>query len=179
MCSAILASIGDFMPKFHPIKYAGKLFKLAHPQRDIRNTIPMVPYFWDSEVSFDLLVNISSGERRIDEFWDYEQELCDLDDKPLRPAVKEKIHICNIGIRRKLRYWSSGKLLAIKLGYLLPNKHYRLYITLTNSVDGRRKYLAATFTIKDRDEYYMQIFLILFSIAMALFFSFLAKGCGL
>lgn len=169
------------MPKFHSMKYDTKLFKLSHYHKDIREVLMLgiIPYFWDSEVSFDLLVNIPPRGKNIDQYWDYEWELCDLEDKPIKPAIKDKVHVCNKGIRRKYRQWSSGKELAVKLGYLLPNKHYKLYVKLTNPIDGKdKKYLGATFTIKDRDEYYMQIFLILFSITMTLFFGFLMRGCG-
>ena len=45
--------------------------------------------------------------------------------------------------------------------------------------DFSERKLMATFTTKDRDEAYMQIFLIVFSIVAALFFSALFRGCGL
>ena len=110
MNNAILAYIGDFMSKFHQMKYTNCLFKLAHCRKDIRDMIPVVPYFWDSEVTFDLLVNITKRARNLDEYWDYEWQLCDLDDESLKPVVRDQIHVCNIGLRRKLRRWSSGRL---------------------------------------------------------------------
>lgn len=168
MNNVILAYIGGFMSKFHQMKYTNCIFKLAHYRKDIRDMIPVIPYFWDSEVTFDLLVNITKGERNLDEYWDYEWQLCDLDDGLLKPVVRNQVHVCNIGLRRKLRKWSSGRLGAVKLGYLSPNKHYRLYIKLTSPLGEQNKYLGATFTIKDRDELYMQIFILI----IALGFSF-------
>jgi len=37
MYNTILAFIGGFVPKFHEMKYADKLFKLAHHCKDIRD----------------------------------------------------------------------------------------------------------------------------------------------
>ncbi len=102
MNNAILAYIGGFMPKFLAMNWDGKLFKLSQYRDDIRNMIPIIPYFWDSEVTFDLLVNIKKDKKKLDEYWDYEWELCDLDDKQVKPLVKDKVRVCNKGIRRRL-----------------------------------------------------------------------------
>jgi len=133
-----------------------------------------IPYFWDSDVTFDLLVKITGEKRNLDEDWDYEWQLCDSENKLLNPGVKDSVHVCNVGLRRKLRFWSSGKNGAIKLGYLSPNRHYRLYLILRNPYSGKDKYLAATFTIKDRDELYMQLLILI----IALGFSFVLWVLG-
>ena len=120
------------------------------------------------------MVKITEEKQRLDENWDYEWQLCDSEDNLLKPVVKDNVHVCNIGFRRKLRYWSSGKNGAIKLGYLSPNRHYRLCIILRNPYGGKEKYLAATFTIKDRDELYMQLLILI----IALGFSFVLWFLG-
>ena len=155
------------MPKFNKMEYANCLFKLAHTRKDIRDIIPIIPYFWDSEVTFDLLTRITKEKSNLDEYWDYEWQLCDLEDKLLKPIVRDKVRVCNIGLRRKLRSWSSFKLGAVKLGYLLPNKHYRLYLKLTNPLGEQNKYLGATFTLKDRDELYMQLLILIIALGFS------------
>jgi len=167
MNSAILACIGGVMPKFHKMEYANCLFRLAYTRKDIRDMIPVIPFFWDSEVTFDLLTKITKEKQNIDEYWDYEWQLCDLDDELLKPVVKDQVHVCNIGLRRKLRYWSSGKLGAVKLGSLLPNRHYRLYIKLTSPLGEQNRCLSATFTIKDRDELYMQLLILIIALGFS------------
>ena len=89
------------------------------------------------------------------------------------------VHVCNIGLRRKLRKWSSGKLSAVKLGYLLPNKHYRLYIKLTSPLGEQNRYLGVTFTIKDRDELYMQIFILIIALGFSFVLWMFERGLDL
>ena len=144
----------------------------------------LLPYFWDSEITFDIGIKLPKRFGVINDEWNYHWELRDLDGNIIKQGNDTKqgdgaIKITNIGFRRKLTYYSSGKGRAIVLGTLHPHKEYMLYVDFTTKNNLKTDtYLMASFTVDDRSSYQMQLFLILFTIFMTILVGILAKSCG-
>ena len=167
------------MAKFNTLHWNDYDIRLLHPKGNIRKILNLIPYFWDDEVNFTLAVRQPRNIRSLPDLWEYQWSLFDLDGKLINEGAKKISIIRTKWLRRYLvDYWTSGKDRAIVLGNLSPYKYYMLKVQFTNekgeSIDGQM----ATFSIKDRTDFYTQIFLILFSIVAALFFALLLKGCG-
>ncbi|MDD4875855.1 MAG: hypothetical protein PHQ86_01805 [Dehalococcoidales bacterium] len=165
-------------------KYSIKLF---HDRDDLRSFPGMgwIPYFWDSDITFEIGILIPDNLKNVKDVWRYHWELRDLDGNIISKGNENKqgngeIEVTNSGFRKKLALWNSGKRRAMALGNLHPHKEYMLYVNFTSGDYTKSEtYLMASFEIEDRGSYQMQIFLILFTIFMTLFFSILARGCGI
>ena len=160
-------------------KWNDYTLRLFNPEKNIRYLVEWIPYFWDNEVAFDLYVQIPKYKRHIEEDWAYHWELRDLDDQIVKQGIQTKqgdgeFRVSNQGIRRKLATWNSGKTRAIVLGNLHPNRQYRIFLKVTSPSEESREMQMASFTIKDRDELYMQLLILVF----ALGFSFLLWMLG-
>ena len=183
MSNAILALWESVVARFYTRYWNNNELKLSHSVRNSRRIFPLqiIPLFWDSEIVFELNIR-NKGKQVIGDTWTYHWELCSVyePDKIIK-SDKRTVTIPDKGIAKFIRNWGSWLGIGhIPLGYLIPNRNYSLYVNVTNKLGSKSdKLLVASFTIKDRDEVYMQIFLIIFSIVATLIFSALAKGCGL
>ena len=170
------------MPKFRTHNWNGYNIRLFHNKENIRSILSTIPFFWDSEVVFDLGIGLPQGrkEKGIEDTWTYKWELCDLDDKLIKHDQNTVI-VSKLGFRRYLRgYWPWGKDRAVVPGLLPPNRHYQLYMIFTGLYNGKSdRLLFATFTTKDRDEVYMQLFIALIVIIAGIFIGVISKGCSL
>lgn len=180
----ILANIwGGIMPKFRTHNWNGYNIRLFHNEQSIRSFLSVIPFFWDSEVVFDLGIGLPQGrkEKAIEDTWIYKWELCDLGDTLIKYAGQNTVKVSKLGFRRYLTlYWPWGKNRAVVLGLLPPNKHYQLYMTFTGLYSGKSdRLLFATFTTKDRDEVYMQLFIALIVVIAGIFIGVISKGCSL
>ncbi|MDP2919399.1 MAG: hypothetical protein Q8O43_04180 [Dehalococcoidia bacterium] len=180
MISFALAYVRGLMVKFKPLKWNDYLICLLHDKDNIRRTIGLIPYFWDDDIHFTLALRPIRNVEHHDDIWSIKWRLLDLDGNRLKEG-KDTVNITNAKWMR--RYfggpWTSGKRRAIVLGNLSPNRNYILKVVLTNGIGNSVEEAMATFSTKDRGDFYSQIFLILFSIVAALIFSALAKWCGL
>ncbi len=187
MISIILAFIGGYMPTFFKCVWNGQSIHTVPPKTDFRG-IPyinpagilffpllLLPYFWDTNVCLDLRIRPPKGKTK-DRIWTYHWELQDLD----KTSVNSGNGVAEISTREIRKNGYAAKERAIDLEYLHPNKAYRLFITL-KSEDGMPspEMFVSSFTIKDRDEFYMQTFIALFVLSMGIIIGVVAKGCGL
>lgn len=180
MINITLAYLRGFMVKFKLLNWNGYEIRLLHDKDNIRRMINLIPYFWDDEIHFTLALRQQSNMKYSEDVWEYKWRLLDLDGNRIKDK-KETINITKAKFMRRVfgGYWTAGKRRAIVLGNLSPNKNYILKVLFTNGMGESIDETMATFSIKDRTDIYMQIFLILFSIFAALFFSVVLKGCGL
>ncbi len=185
MLRLIRACIGGRM-KFNTVKWNNYELKLFPYKKDLRS-IPFfswIPFFWDSDVAFDLGIRTPKTFSRINEDCNYHWELRDLDGHVVtrdnRPIQGDDVVlITNNGFRRKFIDWNSGKVRAVVLGNLHPHREYILCMKFRTSISESNTYQMASLTIDDRSTWQMQMFLILFSIVASLFFAGLFKSCGM
>ena len=180
MIKIILAYIGSFMTKFNKLYWNGYEIRLLHPKENIRRLINWIPYFWDDEIAYTLVIGVPKKTGQIDDVWIYKWRLLDLEGNRLNQGTNT-IDVTNTKwMRRYFGHWTSGKQQAVILGNLSPNKNYIVKMEITNG-NGEKSgdTTMATFSTKDRSGFYMQIFLIIFSIVTALYFSMATKGCGI
>jgi hypothetical protein len=164
------------MPTYKKIRWNNYVVRIFPEERDTLRTIfflipSIVPYFWDTDINLDMTIdppkNIQPIERRPLE---YKWELCDLDNNVIRSG-KDSYEFQSFLKSRKRR--------AIKIGFLKPQQGYRLNIILTDIYGTSSDPLQiASFTIKDKDEVYTQIFLSLITIFMGIVIGLLARGCS-
>ena len=165
------------VPHLKRTRWGDCIIQVQPPDNSLRSwlIINLLPYFWDSEISFDLVVSVPKKRRRHSEFWKYEWSLTDLDNHVLKNG-KDVIELSRTTIAKD---WVR-KQRAIYIGNLHPNKEYKLSITFTDEQGGQSNPLQpATFTVKDRDEIYMQIFVALVVIFMGIIIGVISKGCSL
>ncbi len=180
MINIVLACLWGYMTKFKTLHWNDYEIRLLHHKDGVRRVINLIPYFWDDEVHYTLAIRQLKNAKRPQDVWEYKWRLLDLDGN----RIKDGRDIIDIIPTKWMRryfggYWTSGKSRAIVLGNLSPNRYYILKINFTNEMGESIEQIMATFSTKDRADFYMQIFLILFSIFAALFFSVWLKGCGL
>jgi hypothetical protein len=159
---------GVRMAKFWKLKNDKYRVRIQSSEGDILRILPIVPYFWDTFIYFDILIELKNNKiAEKCKTVNYEWELYDLDEQ----IIKKGNGIYNT------KYLRQNK--AIKLGFLKPPQHYVLYIKIKDDFQEWEFNPIVSLTIKDRDEYLMQIGLILFTIIATLFFSVMAKGVGI
>jgi len=166
------------MPTYQSIKWNGYNVYIYPDVQDALRRLPVVarivPYFWENEINLDMVAYAPRGAPHgAQKPLRYKWELRDSDDKVIKsdqdsyefqPLIKSLTKI------RKQR--------AIKVGFLKPQQCYRLNVTLTDSLGNTSESLPiAIFTIKDKDEFRMQMALVVFAVVMALIFSLLFRGC--
>jgi len=164
------------MPIFTTNKWNGFIVKVTTPERDLIRSIDifhLLPYFWDTEISLDLLIQPPKSKLKIEEDWEYRWELCDLDDE----IIKQNKGSININPKEvKKNYWAR-KERAILLGRLKPNQQYILKLYLSSGEYGRSDSLqVAAYTVKDRDEYNIQLLILIFGIGFAFILWVLSRG---
>ncbi len=139
---------------------------------DIRSIIGILPYFWNNEMVLDLQV-WPKRKFKSDETWSYSWELIGLDGELIKSGA-DKIEITKKEYRK---HKNARKPKALMLGYLHPNKHYQILFHVKNSFGDEDVFSAGTFTIKDKDEFQMQLLIFLFGIFFALIMAMLGRGC--
>jgi hypothetical protein len=157
------------MPSFKKAKWEGYSLRVFESEWDIFRVLPILPYFWDTNIKLDIIVDArkKTQEERGTSLT-YEWELLDLDDNVVRNGHGKYGFVTD-------SFRSVRKRNAIKIGYLRPQQCYRLEVTITDTYGATSPPLqVATFTIKDRDELYMQIFVALVAIILALILGFVA-----
>jgi hypothetical protein len=164
------------MPTYKKIQWNGYKVSIFVEERDtLRSFLSLMasilPYFWDTDINLDMMVspprNIQQIERRS---LQYKWELRDLDDNVVRSG-QDNYEFQSFLNRRKHR--------AIKIGFLKPQQGYRLNITITDIYGSISEPLQiASFTVKDRDEVYTQVFISLITILMGIIIGLLARGCS-
>lgn len=153
------------MPLFTRPKWNGYEIHAKPTERDFfrsSDICRLLPYFWDSPICFDFSIYpYKVGRTNNDKSIDYEWELCGLDDKPIKDG-KDSIVIPHKSITTKK--WTS-KESAFYLGYLPPNQHYRLRVRVKDLLNNKSDWLViAAFTVKDRDDYYIQMLILIVGI---------------
>lgn len=171
--------------KFNTIKWNNYEIRLLPYTNNIRNflLLSLIPYFWDSDVVFDLGIKVPKSQELNDDIH-YSWELRDLDGQiVMQGSVPKQGHdvasVTNKGFRRKLVLWNSVKTRAVVLGNLHPHKEYLLYMKFRNDYSESNSNLMASFTIEDRTNYEFQMFLILFTIFASLFIAAFLRSCGM
>ena len=171
--------------KFYKNKWGDFLIEAGHSSGDVRY-FPIfwwLPYFWDSEIAFDLGIKIPENIKAFSETWSYQWELRNLDGDVVKKGDKlvggyGTINVTNKGFFRKfIRAWTCGKARAFVLSELHPHREYILYASFAGYTGQSDMLRIASFNVDDRTSYHFQLFLILFSIIASLFFAGLFKGC--
>jgi hypothetical protein len=164
------------MPKYRKIQWNGYKVNIYVDEQDkfrlmLSIIAPIVPYFWDTDINLDITVEPPEDIEQIaGRSLQYNWELRDLDGKVIRSG-QDSYEFKSLAGGRKHR--------AIKIGFLKPQQCYQLYATFTDIYGTTSEPLQiATFTIKDRDELYMQLFIAIIAIIMALILGFVVKGCS-
>jgi len=159
------------MPHFGKVKWEGYRIRVFEAEWDIFRLLPILPYFWDTNINLDIIIDASKEIRQTTgTSLKYEWELLDLDDRVVRNGQGNYAPVAG-------QFMSWRKHNAIKIGYLRPQQCYRLEITLTDSYGNTSAPLQiATFTIKDRDELYMQLFVALVGIIIGIILGFVIRG---
>jgi hypothetical protein len=111
-----------------------------------------LPYFYGTNIQLTLLAYRKN--RKVAKNTEYEWILCGSDEQP----VPQKTGKGNFIINRTSKYSPSRKLRAIDIGYLSKVMQYKVKMRLI-SESGESDYITiAEFTLKDRDEFYTQVF---------------------
>jgi len=164
------------MPNFRTHKWNDFTVKVRPSSQDFLRTLDLLhlfPYFWDTEIALDLLIQPPKGKLKIEEIWDYRWELCNLDNEILKSG-RGMIDLNSKEIRKE--YWAYS-VRAIILGNLKPYQHYVLNVYLTSGEYGKSEALqVATYTIKDRDEYNIQLLILILGIGFAFLLWLLSRG---
>lgn len=125
----------------------------------------LVPFFWDTDISLDLKMEFYNRKVKPEKVaWVYRWELRDLDKNLIRQGGDTLSLKGDRSIQRKER--------AISLGNLSPNKQYLLYLSINHS-DLIKVF---SFTTKDRDEIYLQLFIGIILIFITIFLTQMSKG---
>lgn len=163
------------MPTRKSVQWNGYEIQILAERRDVSRWLPfiapIVPYFWDTDISLDMIVDPPKNiERTTETTLQYQWELRDSDDNVVRSDKDSYPFRPSFG-KRKLR--------AIRIGHLKPRQCYSLNIIVTDIYGATSEPLEiATFTIKDRDEFRMQVLIALIAVVAALVFSLLLRGCS-
>ena len=161
------------MPSYGTVKWKGYRVRVFAEERDLLRVLPIVPYFWESDINLDMVADPPKDIQRTEQLsLSYRWELHDLDGKVARSGQGSyefaAWHLPNM---RKHR--------AIEIGFLKPHQCYRLKIILTDRYGTTSQPMQiATFTTKDKDEVYTQVMISLITIAMGIIIGFLARGCS-
>lgn len=174
--SAIVPIVGGYMPSY-PSKKIWDKFQvgLVPDYLDFIRSVDLfrlVPYFWEKEIYLDLGARCLKGRLKATEIWDYKWELCGIDDTVIKSGED------TIKLESSKMWWReiwANKRHAISLGYLSPNKHYRVFVTFTKSGANSTRELLATFTVKDKDEMKSQLFILIFGIVLTLILTSIFK----
>lgn len=171
--------------KFYFRTWNGYKIGLFHSENNIRfyPMISWIPYFWDSEIAFDLGIQTPKF-RKIGDDWNYHWELRDLDENIVHQGKSPKrgdgvVTVTNKGFRRKLRVWNSGKHRAVVLGNLHPHREYLLYLKFTTSTGESDEFLMASLSVDDRSTWQMQVFMGMFLVLFAITITLFVRGCGI
>ena len=159
------------MPRYREVKWSGYKVRIFAEERDISRFFPIVPYFWDTNINFDMVVDLPKDMQQLPNMsLKYKWELRDLDDKVVRSGQ---------GSYEPQSFLDRRKHRAIMIGFLKPQQCYRLNIILTDIYGTTSEPIQiASFTIKDRDEVYTQVFISLITIIMGIIIGLLARGCS-
>jgi hypothetical protein len=163
---------GIIMPKYGgAYKWNGYKIRIFPYEYDIFRTIlgSIVPYFWDSDIKLDMAIDPPKNyNKKTDILIQYKWELRDADDKVVKSGQD------NYETKRAYR----RKHHSIKIGFLKPQQCYRLFLCFADYKNSFSEPISKTsLTIKDRDEMYMQIFIALIAVVLAIVIGFVAKGC--
>jgi len=160
------------MPSYGTVKWEGYRVRVFADEWDILRASSLLPYFWDSKINLDMIIDAPKKIRRaIGTSVEYKWRLYDLDNNIIKSgqgsySPVEGAFMC----------WRKNR--AIQIGFLKPQQCYQLDITLTDCRGNISEPLQiATFTVKDKDEFKMQIFIGLVVIIMGIILGFLLKGC--
>ena len=174
MIKTILAHVERLMPRYGQVVWSGYTIKLFATEHDVFRVLPIIPYYWDSDIELDLVVwrpkrGLGSDAPQLQYTW----ALYDSDDHLIKHG--QDVYVFN---DYKLPF-ISRKHRAIKLGYLKPHQFYKLNIMLTDNYGTNSSSLTiASFAIKDRDEVFTQLLIALVVIIMGIIIGFVAKGCS-
>lgn len=159
------------MPTYGAVKWEGYRVRVFADEWDILRGTTFLPYFWDSRINLDMVVD-ASGEttRAIGASIGYKWKLCDLDDNVIRSGQGSYSPV-------RGAFWCWRKNRAIQIGCLRPHECYHLDITLTdcrgNTSEPRQ---IATFSIKDRDDFKMQVLVGAVVVILGIILGFLLRG---
>jgi hypothetical protein len=114
---------------------------------------PLMPYFWDNDIVFDLVCHLPPREEEGVYHW----ALVDLDGV-VQKSGQGEFRFSRRGVTRRLLPWGIVKDNAISLGDLKPDKRYRLKLTLATRLGQKTQdYEPISLTIEDRDHFYLDI----------------------
>ena len=159
------------MPRYRELEWEGYTIRIAPALRDLLRQLPLIPFFWDTDIHFDMIAESPKDIPETTElFLKYKWELRDLDDKVIKND-QDSYDFKSIEGRRKH--------LAVNIGFLKPQQCYRLNIILTDIYGTSSESLPIlTFTVKDRDEVLTHVFISLITIIMGIIIGFLVRGCS-
>jgi hypothetical protein len=122
----------------------------------------LIPYFWDTDIVFDLIVRLSTN-KTVDQV-NYTWELRSLGEQ--EPPVRNGSGVYHFEHRFRLFAHRNH----IELGSLKPHTQYRFIITLSdaNNLVSKTLQPSVSFTIKDRDELYLQLLVALVAVGIGL-----------
>jgi hypothetical protein len=156
------------MPKFRKVKWNGYSVLTYATEFDFFRLIPIVPYFWDSNINLDIVIEPPKKRSNDITAITYKWELLNLDEQIIK-SDKDSYNFNRLFMNVRKH---------IKLGYLKPQQNYRLNIILTDVYGATSPSMTiVSLTIKDRDEIYTQLFLSIITIILGIIIGFMAMGC--
>ena len=164
------------MPSYRKVEWNGYIVRLYPEERDVLRAVfflvpSIVPFFWDTSISLDMTITPPKNIRQIERSYvEYRWELHDLDNKVVESGRDTYEFQSYLKVRKHH---------AVRLGFLKPQQGYRLDVTLTDMYGTASNPLpSASFTVKDRDEVYTQVFISLITILMGIIIGLLVRGCS-
>ena len=149
-----------FMPRYR--KYTWRHHKIKVYPEDLWRTLPLVPFFWDSPTNLVVVVNkATSGREQTDVVctWQLEDGNGDI-------------------VENDQSTFEYKKPYTLRLGNLRPHQAYKLSVILTDDEYSSPRIPIAYFTVKDRDEMYIQVLIGLIIIVAGVAIGFIARGCS-
>lgn len=162
MSDTLSVATGRFLvPSYHRHRWGDYRIKVI-PKSWLR-LFPIVPFFWDTPVNLLLMVHrLRRGATKA--------VTCSWRLQDLYSA--ELVKTGQLSCVCEQRY-------TLPLGYLLPHRCYSLSIIITDDEHVSDLLTVASFTVKDRDELYMQVLIGVIVIIAGIGIGLFAKACSL
>jgi len=163
---------GTKLPAFQTQQWEGYSIRIE-PSDTLRIlSFDLLPYFYGTNIRLSLLA--SRKNRNVDKNIKYKWMICSPDEQQIFKTGQGDFTIAST-----CKYLQSRKRYAIDIGYLSIPAQYKVKLQLIAGGNTSNHMTVAEFTLKDRDDFYTQIFWPTFTATLiALFFGLLGGFLG-